>query len=162
MVQPTIKKIKYTELDACAQVIRDGFSTVAKEYHLTRQNCPTNGAFIETSRLVADWNKGNLMFGLYCGKALVGFMELELKSPDIYELEKLAMLPEYRHLGYGTLLLSYARQIALDTHVSKITLGMIEENILLKNWYLEHGFKHIGTQSIEHLPFKVGFMEQTI
>lgn len=162
MAEPTIKEIEYIELDACTHVIRESFSTVAKEYRLTRQNCPTNGAFIETSRLIADWNKGNLMFGLYCGKTLTGFMELELKKPDIYELKKLAILPEYRHLGYGSLLLSYAQQIALDNHVSKISLGMIEENTLLKNWYIKHGFKHIGTQNFNHLPFKVGFMEQTI
>lgn len=162
MEQPTIKEIEYTELDVCSKLIRESFGTVAKEYHLTQQNCPTNGAFIETSRLVADWNKGNLMFGLNHGKILVGFMELELKTPDRYELEKLAVHPDYRHRGYGTLLLSYARQIAVDNHVSKITLGMIEKNTRLKRWYLAHGFVLTGTRHFEHLPFIVGFMEQTI
>lgn len=162
MEQPTIKKIEYTELDACSKLIRESFATVAKEYHLTRHNCPTNGAFIETSRLVADWNKNSLMFGLYHGKILTGFMELKLKAPNIYELEKLAVHPDYRHLGYGALLLSYARQMAVDNHVSKITLGMIEKNTRLKYWYLAHGFVHIGTKQFEHLPFIVGFMEQTI
>lgn len=103
-----IRRVEYSELDACSQLIRVSFGTVAQEFHLTRQNCSTNGAFTETSHLVADWNKGNLMFGLYHGIILAGFMELELKASRIYELKKLAVHPTYRHLGYGIRLLTYA------------------------------------------------------
>lgn len=162
MELPIIKKIEYSELDICAELIRESFGTVALEFHLTRQNCPTNGAFIETERLEIDWNKGNLMVGLYRGSVLAGFMELERKASDTYELQKLAVPPCYRHLGYGGLLLSYARKIAVEAHVSKITLGMIEENRILKNWYQSHGFRHMGIKKFAHLPFTVGFMEQLI
>lgn len=41
MAQVTIKKVEYTELDKCAELIRDSFNTVAKEFGLTYQNCPT-------------------------------------------------------------------------------------------------------------------------
>ena len=162
MVQVAIKRVEYSELDKCAKLIRDSFSTVAEEFGLTCRNCPTNGAFIKTSRLVTDWNKGNLMFGLYHNTVLVGFMELELTASDIYELEKLAVHPDFRHLGYGTALLSYARQIAMENHMSKISLGIIEENTRLKCWYQNHGFMHIRTVNFKHLPFIVGFMEQKI
>lgn len=162
MELPIIRKIKYLELDICAELIRESFGTVARDFHLTRQNCPTNGAFIKTERLEIDWNKGNQMVGLYCGPVLAGFMELERKAPDVYELEKLAVHPCYRHLGYGALLLSYARNIAVEAHISKITLGMIEENRILKNWYQSHGFVHIGVKTFVHLPFTVGFMEQSV
>ena len=30
-----IKKVKAEELEACAEVIREGFGTVAKDFHLT-------------------------------------------------------------------------------------------------------------------------------
>ncbi|MDO4323802.1 MAG: GNAT family N-acetyltransferase [Lachnospiraceae bacterium] len=162
MAQVTIKKVEYSELDKCAELIRDSFNTVAKEFGLTYQNCPTNGAFIKTSRLVSDWNKGNLMFGLYYDAILVGFMELELTVSDVYTLEKLAVHPDFRHLGYGTALLSYAGQIAIENHISKISIGIIEENTRLKCWYHNHGFTHTRTVHFEHLPFKVGFMEQRI
>jgi hypothetical protein len=62
-----IRKVRYEELDSCVLLIRESFGTVAKEFHLTIQNCPTNGAFIKRERFVSDWNKGNMMFGLYCG-----------------------------------------------------------------------------------------------
>lgn len=162
MSNPRIRRVEYSELDACVQLIRASFGTVAQEFHLTRQNCPTNGAFTEISHLAVDWNNGNLMFGLYHDITLAGFMELELRTPRIYELKKLAVHPDYRHRGYGGRLLTYARQVAADAHIYKITLGMIEENLQLKCWYLTHGFIHIGTKHFEHLPFTVGFMEQLV
>ncbi len=139
-----------------------GFATVAKQFHLTRQNCPTNGAFIEKSRLEADWRKGNLMYGLYCGQIMAGFMQLERISPDAYELEKLAVGPQYRHLGYGAALLSFARQTVTEFKAKKITIGIIEGNVILKEWYRAHGFVHTGTKKFDHLPFTVGFMEQSV
>ncbi len=162
MQNPIIKRIEYTELDTCAKLIRESFGTVAKEFNLTHENCPSNGAFIETSRLQADWDKEKLMFGLYCGPILVGCMILELKNTNVYELEKLAIHPHYRHMGYGSLLLSYALKVAAEAHVSKVTLGIIEENIRLKSWYQTHGFIHTGTAQFAHLPFTVGYMEQSL
>ncbi len=157
---PVIRKIRYEELDACAGLIRDSFATVAEQFHLTRQNCPTNGAFIERSWLETEWRKGILMYGLYCDQSMVGFMQLEQKSPDVYELKKLAVKPEYRHLGYGVALLSFARKTAKELAAKKITIGMIEENVILKEWYRVNGFVHTGTKKFDHLPFTVGFMEQ--
>jgi ribosomal protein S18 acetylase RimI-like enzyme len=158
----TIRKVQYEELDSCVRIIRESFGTVAEEFQLTVHNCPTNGAFIQLERLVSDWNKGNVMFGLYCDDDIVGFIQLECKSSDTYELEKLAVLPEYRHRGYGSELLKFARQAVEKLGAQKITIGIIEENVQLKKWYQEQGFIHKGIKKFDHLPFTVGFMEQNI
>ena len=42
---------------------------------------------------------------------------------------------------------------------TKIKIGIIEENNILKKWYLNNGFAHIGTGKFDSLPFTVGFME---
>ncbi len=157
-----IRKVRYEELDTCTQLIRESFGTVAKEFQLTLANCPTNGAFIKQERLISDWSKGNLMFGLYCGENMVGFMELEQKNPNIYELEKLAVLPGCRHMGYGEALLKFACQTVFELSADKITIGIIEENTRLKYWYQTKGFIHKGTKQFSHLPFTVGFMELKI
>lgn len=154
-----VRKISFEELEACAQLVRESFGTVAEQFHLTRQNCPTNGAFIERSRLETDWHRGILMYGLYDGKSMIGFMQLEQKFADIFELEKLAVKPAYRHLGNGAALLSFAVQTAAEMGAKKMTIGIIEENTVLKEWYQTHGFVHTGTKRLDHLPFTVGLME---
>ncbi len=84
------------------------------------------------------------------------------KDIGIFELEKLSVLPEHRHRGGGKFLLKHARGEVSRMGGDKITIGIIEENLRLKNWYISHGFIHTGTANFPHLPFTVGFMELLI
>jgi len=44
----------------------------------------------------------------------------------------------------------------------QIKIDIIEENKILKNWYLENGFVQTNKKKIEPLPFTVGFMEMRV
>lgn len=154
-----IREVNDHELDRCADVIRQGFGTVAKDFGLTIENCPTNGAFIKTERLVNDKSKGNNMFVLIADEEIVGYMQIEKVVNNNYELQKITVLPEFRHCGYGKILLDCAKDKVRELKGSKITIGIIEENEILKQWYIKHGFIHVGTHKFNHLPFTAGFME---
>lgn len=157
-----IKPVAESDLPACLDVIHRSFATVAADFDLNEQNCPTNGAFIPLIRLLNDYNKGDAMYGLYeCG-ILVGFMQLAKKDDGIYTLEKLAILPGHRHNGYGKKLLRFAAGKVCELGGNKISIGIIEENTRLKNWYAANGFIHTGIKNFSHLPFTVGFMEMPI
>ena len=162
MPEYTIRKVHFEELDLCADIIRQSFSTVAYEFGLTVQNCPTNGAFIKVEHLVSDWNQGISLYGLYCDEVLIGFMELKRRGAKMVELEKLAVLPQHRHLGCGALLLQFARMEAANMGGRKITIGIIQSNTRLKDWYIKHGFVCTKTATFSHLPFVVGFMEMLL
>lgn len=157
-----IEEIHAGDLEQCAEVIRQGFSTVASDFGLTAENCPTNGAFIKADRLIADMNKGNLMYGLFADDCMAGFMQLEKKSCSRYELEKITVIPQFRHSGLGKKLLDFAMAKAKGLGAEKLTIGIIEENSILKNWYTANGFVHTGTKKFDFLPFTVGFMEATL
>jgi len=154
-----IREVRVDEFESCADVIRQSFATVAAEFDLTEQNCPTNGAFLCAERLAADRCRGNIMAGLFVNGEPAGFAELSQKEGGAYELGKLAVLPRYRHKGYGARLLEWARVTVRERGGNRITIGIIEENTVLKDWYAEHGFVHTGTHIFPRLPFTVGFME---
>jgi diamine N-acetyltransferase len=157
-----IKLMTLKDLEECAKVIRQGFSTVAKDFGLTKENCPTNGAFIEKERLIAEKEQGQLMYGMISDHQLIGYMQLERNSEELYFLQKLVVLPDYRHLGLGTKLLDYAKELVKGWGGKRISIGIIEENTILKNWYIAYGFVPTGTRKFEHLPFTVGFMELNV
>ncbi len=150
------------ELDICADVIRRGFMTVAKDFELTIEKVPTNGAFIKTERLIADREKGNRMFALVENDTIVGFMQLEKADEDKFYLQKISVLPECRHRGYGKKLLEFANEKVRELGGHKIDIAIIEENEQLKTWYIQNGFTHTGTKKFDHLPFTAGFMEKYI
>jgi ribosomal protein S18 acetylase RimI-like enzyme len=154
-----IREIEEKELEECASVIRAGFITVAEEFGITRENTPTNGAFLQKDRLLEERAKGHRMYAAVQRTKVIGYMQLEKSTPELYFLQKLVVLPEYRHLGIGRELLDYARNKVAEWEGTKISIGIIEENTVLKNWYLAYGFVTTATRKFEHLPFTVGFME---
>ncbi len=150
--------MKEENLEECAAVIRQGFSTVAKDFGLTIENCPTNGAFIQKERLLEERKKGQMMYGMVTDQKIIGFMQLEKNTDELYFLQKLVVLPEYRHFGLGTKLLDYAREKVKELGGKRLSISIIEENTILKNWYMQYGFVPTGTRKFEHLPFTVGFL----
>lgn len=154
-----IREVLSGELDKCADVIRRGFITVAEDFNLTEEKVPTNGAFIRTERLVADREKGNQMFVLLENETIVGFMQLENAGNSTFYLEKISVLPEYRHRQYGTALLNFTKAKVEESGANKLGIAIIEENTVLKEWYIKNGFTPAGTKKFEHLPFTVGFLE---
>ena len=44
----------------------------------------------------------------------------------------------------------------------KVSIGIVDENSVLKNWYKLYGFIETGLKQYEHLPFAVCFMEKLV
>ena len=149
------------ELPQAAALIRESFSTVAKEFGLTRQNCPTHTSFMKNAALKKHFDQGWLMYGLYEERRMVGFVALHTAEEGLFVLKHLAVLPAYRCRGYGKELLDFCKAQAQALGIWKIVLTVIEEHSKLKRWYLQNGFAHVGTQRFESLPFTVGYMEWT-
>ena len=158
---PIIYPVKADDLSACLHVIHQSFATVAKQFGLTRENCPKHTSFLPLSDLETQFDWGWHMFGLFAGKALIGYVSLSVEG-DIYTLHNLAVLPEYRHHGFGKQLLDHAKAHAKDLGGSVIKIGIINESTVLKAWYAANGFVHTGSQKFEHLPFTTGYMEYNL
>lgn len=149
------------DLKNSVKVIRDSFKTVAVEFKLTQDNCPTHPSFITIERL-NELKKKARLFGLFKENMQVGFVAIEKASDTLYYLDKLAVLPEHRHQGRGRKLVEFVLRYAKKNKGEEVSLGMIDESTLLKNWYKEIGFKEAGTKEFEHLPFTVCFMERSL
>ena len=102
------------------------------------------------------------MYALYAGKKIIGYMSLSKEGDDVFKLHNLAILPEYRHKGFGKLLLDHAKEVVKFLGGSVINIGIIEESTVLKNWYIANGFVHIGTKKFDHLPFTSGYLERRV
>jgi GNAT superfamily N-acetyltransferase len=154
--------INENELEKSEQVIGDSFRTVAVEFNLSKDNCPTHPSFVTMKQLNEMKRKGLKLFGLFEYDAQVGFVAVEKKKHKVYSLEKLAVLPENRHKGYGGKLLEFAEGYIKNAGGEKLSIGIINEHAVLKQWYEAKGFKATAVTKFEHLPFTVCFMEKTI
>ena len=57
------------------------------------------------------------------------------------------------------MLLNHAADTVKSLGGKIIKIGIIEENTVLKKWYIANGFVHTGTKKFEHLPFTSGYLE---
>jgi ribosomal protein S18 acetylase RimI-like enzyme len=158
-----IKQIDQAEFPKAVELIRASFATVAKEFGLTEENCPRYVAFstiVESLQKHLDW--GWLMYGFYEGAKFAGYVSISKEygtGRNVYELHNVAVLPGFRHKGYGSRLLDFCKTKVKELGGSKISISIIEENTVLKNWYAAHGFVHTGTKKFEFFPFVCGYME---
>jgi GNAT superfamily N-acetyltransferase len=156
---PEIRPLGAEHLPQYADVIRRSFATVAKDFGWTRENCPGHTSFITDERLRSKIKSGYYPFGIGIGGNLFGFASLTDAGDGVYEMNDVSILPEWRHFGYGERLVDFAKATVRELGGNKITIGIVEENHVLRKCYLSNGFIHTGTKKFEHLPFTVGFME---
>ena len=158
-----ITKVNSSEqLNICLNIIHKSFQTVADEMNLTNDNCSSYTAFMPIEKLISQFDNDAPMFLYQYNGNFVGYFSLSIND-DSVELNNLAVLPEYRHLGIGKELVDYAITYSKNIlSANKIKIGIVEENTILKEWYEKIGFVHTGTKKFEHLPFTVGFMETEV
>jgi ribosomal protein S18 acetylase RimI-like enzyme len=154
-----ISPLSLEHLPMYADVIREIFATVANDYNLTMKNCPSHTSFITNERLEAKVTDGYHPFGYFVDGKITGFVSLIDKSGGIYEMSNLAVLQEYRHMGYGKAMLDFCKTKAAEFGGYKIVISIVEDSTILKDWYIANEFIFVESKIFEHMPFPVGYME---
>ncbi|HOW81616.1 MAG TPA: GNAT family N-acetyltransferase [Spirochaetota bacterium] len=158
-----IKEI-FTEkelLDSLA-VIRESFRTVADEFRLTVSNCPTHPSFMTLENLKQLREKGVSLFGLFLNDVQIGFVAVENSGSGLFFIEKLAVLPRHRHDSNGARLIQYALDFIRKSGGTTVSIGIIGEHAVLKEWYGGFGFVEREIKRFSHLPFTVCIMEKSL
>jgi len=94
----------------------------------------------------------------------VGFVAIEKSQTEaeVYYIEKVSVIPEYRHKGMGKKIMEFARKRILELGGIRASLAIIDENTRLKDWYKTMGFIVTGVKKFNHLPFTVCFMTKEL
>ncbi len=153
-----IRNASTEDIDSLERIIRDSFRDVAERFSLTPENCPTHPSFCTEEWVEAALGKGIRFFLAECGNGPCGCVALEVASPEVCYLERLAVLPSYRRRGYGKELVEHVVREAGEGGARSLEIGIIAEQEDLREWYRKLGFIEKGRKHFEHLPFEVLFM----
>jgi len=152
------------DLSAIVGILNVSHGTVAKDFEFTKDNNPTNNAFIDEQTLSVQLNKGIDLYAMLNNDKLIGCIAIEksTKETDTFYIEKVSIIPEFRSRGYGIKLMDFAITKIKEFGGKVISIALIDSNIKLKKWYLSQGFIETGTKDFIHLPFRVCFMNKQI
>lgn len=156
-----IRAMKKEEIPVCVDVICRSFRTVAERFGFTKENAPRFTAFAMSEERLC-WQFEHEKRSMYVWDeqgSIVGYCSLTVQHEGICELHNLAVLPSCRHREIGSKILCYVLEEAKKCGCRRIKIGIVEENMQLKNWYMQHGFVPIGTEKFDFFPFTCGYME---
>ena len=150
------------DVSEIVRVLNLSHGTIARDFNFTKEDNPTNNAFIDEKTLREQLNNGIELYGLKMNNRLVGCIAIEKskREPSTYYIEKVSVLPEFRHQGIGVRLMDFATAKIKDAGGQIISIALIDSNTKLKKWYLSQGFIETGFKDFEHLPFRVCFMRK--
>lgn len=159
-----IRAIREKDLSECVSVIRESFLTVADEMGCTADNAPRFTAFATTEdRLLYQFKNEHRPMYAYCDDdKIIGYYSLALQDNRECELNNLCVLPQYRHKHVGAMLLEHACVKARESGCIKMNIGIVEENKVLRKWYEDNGFIHVGTKKFDFFPFTCGYMKRDL
>ncbi len=160
-----IKEINENDMPECVEVIKESFYTIANEFGFTTENAPRFTAFALTKNILINQlkNEHRPMYGYFDDNGnIIGYYSLASQNNEVCELNNLCVLPQYRHKHIGTKMLEDAYVKAKKAGYKKMSIGIVEENRVLRNWYEYNGFVHTGTKKFDFFPFTCGYMERDL
>ena len=159
-----IKKVEEKDLAECVKLIRESFGTVADDFGFTVENAPGFTAFATTEDRLR-WQlfeEHRPIYAYYENGSIVGYYSLLVQDNQEIELNNLCVSPEHRHKGIGEELLKHAFEMAKELGCTKVNIGIVEENQVLRKWYESFDFIHLGTRKFDCFPFTCGYMERRL
>ena len=152
-----IKPMTDANLKEYADVVMSSFATVADEFGYA--DSPEFSSNIPDELLADKLTHGYYPFWACVEGKIVGFVSITDTGEGVYKLQKLTVLPDYRHYGYGKALLDFCKAKVHELGGNKIIIKLMDNDVRLKKWYMSHGFVHKSTKHYEGIPFPVGHME---
>ncbi len=157
-----IEPIRREHLSTCLDIIKRSYEDTAATFGMTEENCPYRGRTrLPLSVFEKEFNDGCMMYGYTKGGEMIGFLSMQLKEDTLY-IQDIAILPAYQHNGYGGELLRFAKETAKSAGYPKLSLGMVHDNVPLREWYLGHGFHTAKLLHFEKVSYAVGIMESEL
>ena len=154
-----INKITREQLPKCLDILTKSYEDSAVTFGMTEENCPYRGRTrLPLQELEKEFDNGYTMYGYVTENHIIGFLSMKADAGEL-SIQDLAILPDYQGKGFGTALISFAKKTAKQANCKAISLGMVHDNISLREWYQKQGFKSIKLLQFEKVSYTVGIME---
>jgi diamine N-acetyltransferase len=150
-----------------AVILNRAFLDFAKEFNFTKENAPNHLAFINSDGVEAWLKKGLKMYGYKIDDKIIGCAGYSYYKDQIYLMERLAILPEYRNLGVGKKIIGFIEDKIKNISGRIVEIHVTDRNIVLREWYKKQGYMEIRIEEvnipgIERVPFQACIMHKKL
>jgi len=145
--------IEINDSNTITSILNKAFITVAHQFNITKENAPRFPAFINSDIIDGNIKNGLKMYGYKNDEEIVGCVGYSYYKDEIYFIERLATIPEYRHLGIGKKLMEFAESKIFDKGGKIAEIHVVDKNNELRTWYKSIGYIEIRIDELKTFPF---------
>ena len=158
----SIRDATNNDITLLTTLIRNSFRDIAERFNLTPENCPTHPSNCTSEWIESALKKGIKYHIIEKKNVPCGCVALERAQPDVFYLERLSVLPQFRRNGFGEVLVNHVVNEAKKLGAHRVEIGIISDHTELRDWYKKLGFSVKSEARFEHLPFKVTFISREL
>ena len=154
--------IELNDSELITDILHKAFITVAEEFNFTKENAPRFPAFISSDYIDEQFRKGMKLFGYSLNGRIIGCAGYMFYRDRIYEIVRLAVLPEYRHAGIGKKLMGFVENKIIENGGSIAEIHAVDKNLLVRKWYKSLGYIEIRIDELKSVPFNSVVMNKEL
>jgi len=148
-------------------ILNRAFLTFAQEFNFSKENAPNHLAFIDSDGVEVWLNKGLKMYGYKIDGNIIGCAGYSYYKDQVYLIERLATLPEYRNLGVGKKLMKFIENKVKNIGGKIVGIHVTDVNTVLRDWYKKQGYveiriEEVNIPGIATVPFKAYVMHKDL
>lgn len=150
------------DAEQIAKIVSEANKDIAKQFNINKENNPKHPSFYTKKWVLSDFKRGEEYFIYKDENINKGCVAFEQPNAGTAYLNRLCVLPEYRHHGIGESLVNHIIEYSKSKNIQVVSIGIIAAHKVLKAWYSRLGFIEGSTQKFEHLPFDVTYMQHEL
>ena len=147
-------------------ILNKAFMTVAKDFNFTKETVERFPAFMKSDVIENQFKNGLKMYGYNINDKIVSCGGYSFYKDQIYIIERLGTLPEYRHNGIGKKVMEFIENKIKENSGKIVEIHVVDINEILVNWYKDMNYKHIRTDKLydgeRKLPFNSCVMNKEL
>lgn len=157
-----IRIAERNDSEILSSIVSKSNKDVAELLGLNIENAPKHPSFCNSDWILADFERSQEYFLSIENGISTGCVAFEQAEKDTAYLNRLSVLPKYRNRGTGAALVKHIINYSKAKSLTNISIGIIAEHSVLKEWYLKLGFTEGTIHKFDHLPFNVLYMKYEI
>jgi GNAT superfamily N-acetyltransferase len=114
------------------------------------------------ARLEEDVHTEAKLFGAFLDGVPGGFMEIDAKDEEVFEVRQLCVLPAYQKQGCGQTMLDTAVSLIRSFGGVAVVGAMLEGKQWMKDWFTRNGFWEEVSGRPEGFPCQVSLLQKDL
>ena len=111
----SIRDATNDDITLLTTLIRNSFRDIAERFNLTPENCPTHPSNCTSEWIESALKKGIKYYIMEKKNVPCGCVALKRAQSDVFYLERLSVLPQFRRNGFGEVWVNHAVNEAKKT-----------------------------------------------